>query len=263
MNVNLSLPVAVILFLLNLPVVGQQSGELMRIKDKHARQAVAADEDHIYIIDNSAIVKRDKATGEVVHQWEDPTGTITHLNSGVVKGGKLYCASSNYPHVPMVSSIEIFDVENLEHIGSHSFGIYEGSCTWLDRHEGYWYVFFAHYENNAQAEGKGVEWSTLIKFDDQWRRIGGYVLPASLIEKIRPYSLSGGIIFNGQLIVTGHHDQYIYLLKFPVSGAELKFVKEIPVQIRGQGISADPDDKTILWGIDRQRNEVIKFSIEQ
>jgi hypothetical protein len=262
MIANYSLPVVAILLVFNTSVLGQQSTELMRIKDKHARQAVAADEDHIYVIDNSIIVKRAKATGKIVHQWEDTTGTITHLNSGVVRSGKLYCASSNYPHVPMVSSIEIFDADNLEHIASHPFGIYAGSCTWIDRYKGYWYVFFAHYENNAQSEGKGVEWSTLIKFDDQWRRVCGYTLPASLIEKIRPYSLSGGIIMNDQVVVTGHHEQYIYLLNFPVSGAELKLVKEVPVQIRGQGISVDPDEETIFWGIDRQRKEVIRFSLD-
>jgi hypothetical protein len=234
----------------------------MRLEDQHAKQAVAVDKNYIYVIDNSVIVKRSKATGEVVHQWQDTTGVITHLNSGVVEDGKLYCASSNYPDVPMVSSVEIFDVDNLEHIGSHPFGIYAGSCTWVYRHNGYWYAFFAHYENNAQSEGKGVEWSTLIKFDDQWRRLGSYTLPALLVEKIRPYSLSGGIIQNDQIIVTGHHEQYLYLLHFPVSGAELKFVKEIPVEIRGQGISVDPDEETIFWGIDRQRKEVIRFSLD-
>jgi hypothetical protein len=97
------LSIATFLLSFNISVQGQQAVELMRLKDQHAKQAVAVDKDYIYVIDNSVIVKRSKATGEVIHQWQDTTGVITHLNSGVVEEGKLYCASSNYPDVPMAS----------------------------------------------------------------------------------------------------------------------------------------------------------------
>ena len=61
---------------------------------------------------------------------------IIHLDSGVIVDGKLYCAHSNYPGIPMTSSIEVWDPSTLEHIESHSFGIFRGSCTWVDQLQG-------------------------------------------------------------------------------------------------------------------------------
>src|SRR5699024_554558 len=123
-----------------------QVDSLLSFSASAARQAVAVDNEYFYAIDNRTIEKYDKSSGQLVQVWTDTSGFIQHLNSGVIYDGKLYCAHSNYPKLPMKSSIEIFDVRNLEHIGSHSFGIDVGSATWLDIYEGHWYVAFAHYE---------------------------------------------------------------------------------------------------------------------
>ncbi len=123
-----------------------------------ARQGVAVDADAIYVIDSRAIGKYDKRTGKRIRQWVGPEdGPIQHLNSGVVIEGRLYCAHSNYPHQPMTSSIEIWDADSLEHLGSHSFGIFAGSATWVDFHDGYWWVVFANYGPLAKFAGKGPE----------------------------------------------------------------------------------------------------------
>ncbi|NIR39319.1 MAG: hypothetical protein GWO22_26155, partial [Actinobacteria bacterium] len=53
----------------------------------------------------------------------------------MVLDGKIYCAHSNYRYFPMTSSIEVWDADTLEHIGSHSIGIRLGSLTWLDKHD--------------------------------------------------------------------------------------------------------------------------------
>src|SRR5262245_9065154 len=97
-----------------------------------ANQAVGVDERHFYAVDNQAIAKYDKATGKPVDKWEGPSdGPIIHLDSAMVRDGKLYAAHSNYPGWPMKSSVEIFDAATLEHVGTHSFGTQGCSLTWL------------------------------------------------------------------------------------------------------------------------------------
>ena len=69
-----------------------------------------------------------------------------HLDSAMVMDGKIYAAHSNYPEWPMTSSLEIFDAETMEHVGTHSFGIQWGSLTWVDWHDGHWWMTFANYD---------------------------------------------------------------------------------------------------------------------
>jgi len=252
-----------LLFLLLTPVLAfSQATELKRFSNENARQAVAVTSSHFYAINNSSIDMISKESLEVVQSWKDTTGSIPHLNSGIIIDDTLYCASSNYPKVPMTSTIEKFTLDPLRHIGSHSFGIFAGSCTWVLRTPNHWWAFFAHYENRAQSEGKGVEWSTLIRFDGAWRQQAGWVLPDTLVQKLRPYSLSGGIFVNeNQLLVTGHHEPYVYLVELPKSGSELRFLREIPVPVKGQGLAIDPANGT-FWGIHKKAREVINFKIE-
>ena len=104
--------------------------EIRRFRTDEAIQGVAVDESHFYAIANRRIGKYDKRSGQRVASWEGaPDGPIIHLDSGVVLDGLLYCAHSNYPGIPMVSSIEIFQTDTLEHAGSHSLGILGGSAT--------------------------------------------------------------------------------------------------------------------------------------
>ena len=246
-----------------LPHLGQaQVKTLNRFQNPNARQAVAVDDQHLYVINNAAIDKVNKNDLSLMASWQDSTGHVAHLNSGIIVGDTLYCAASNYPQVPMTSSVEIFATDPLRHIGSHSFGIFKGSCTWVLKKNGYWWAFFAHYENKAQSENKGVEWSSLVKFDPAWRPIASWTLPEVLLEKLRPYSLSGGIfIHQDQLLVTGHHAPKLYLLAFPKSGSVLQLLAEYDVPIKGQGIAFDHKTGTI-WGIDRLAREVIRVEIK-
>src|SRR5690606_36702816 len=110
--------------------------EQRRFNVPEARQGVAVDAEHFYAIDNRVIAKYTKSTGALVQRWEaSETVPLVHLNAGVVVGRKLYCAHSNYPHYPDTSSVEIWDTGTLEHIGSKSFGITDGSLTWIDYHD--------------------------------------------------------------------------------------------------------------------------------
>src|SRR6188768_1828358 len=112
-----------------------------------ANQGVGVDDKHFYAVDNQTIGKYDKKTGKLVKKWTgDKKGPILHLDSALVMDGKVYAAHSNYPEWPMTSSLEIFDAETLQPIGSHSFGILFGSLTWVDWKDGHWWMTFANYD---------------------------------------------------------------------------------------------------------------------
>src|SRR6185503_5584618 len=101
-----------------------------------ANQGVGVDERYFYAVDNQSIAKYDKASARLVTKWHGPRdGPIVHLDGAMVMDGRLYAAHSNYPGWPMTSSVEIFDADTLEHVGTHSFGVRWGSLTWVDWHD--------------------------------------------------------------------------------------------------------------------------------
>jgi len=96
--------------------------EVRRFAAEEAFQGVAVDEQYFYAISNRSIGKYEKDTGRRVAEWVGPAdGPIIHLDSGVVIDGLLYTAHSNYPGVPMVSSIEIFDPETMQPLRTRLF----------------------------------------------------------------------------------------------------------------------------------------------
>src|SRR5688500_11967166 len=98
------------------PVTTRIATAIRHIAAPDARQGPAVDQSHLYVIDNRTIGKCSKETGVIVSKWEgDPEGPIQHLNAGMVRDGRLYAASSNYPALPMISSIEVWDVETMRH----------------------------------------------------------------------------------------------------------------------------------------------------
>lgn len=229
-----------------------------------AHQGVAVDEHYFYAIGTRVIGKYDKTTGKKIGQWKDTTGEILHLDSGVEFDGKLYCAHSNYPALPMTSSVEVWDKTNLEHISSHSFGIRWGSFTWLDRHEGYWWAVFAHYEDYHLKDNDGndpqntdPQWTTLVKFDDQWQSLEEWIFPSTVIDRAKPYSISGGSWgADGLLYCSGHDRSELYVMQLPKSGSILKHLSTIHFPNEGQGIAWDKT-KRVLYGIQRRQKRVI------
>src|SRR5690606_1688032 len=155
--------------------------ELRRVPAPEAGQAAVADAQFVYAIDNATIAKYRKASGERVALWEGGRGgSIIHLNAGIVFEQRLYCAHSNFPGVPMLSSVEVFDVATLKHVESHSLGHAEGSLTWIDRRErsatlaaalekgngagaGTWIACFVHYGRRGGEPGRGPEWTQIVE----------------------------------------------------------------------------------------------------
>jgi len=243
----------------------QQVTELHKFQLPEAKQAVAVDKDFFYVINNSTIQKYTKTDGKPVSSWDGAKEGIKHLNSGVVIKGKLYCANSNYPEIPMASSVEIFDTKTLQHVANHSFGIAEhGSLTWIDEKDGFWYIGFAHYGGKEASEGRDVRWTSIVKYTKDWQQVESWIFPKDIVALFTPKSNSGGTWGNdGLLYLTGHDKPELYVMKIPQSGYTLEHVKTIPVGMKGQGIAMDRSikGKLIIYGIDRETNTVIADEI--
>lgn len=223
-----------------------------------AVQGVAVDNDFFYTINSRSIGKYEKKTGQFISAWNDKTGRIIHLDGGVVVEDKLYCAHSNFPAIPMASSIEIFSTKDLRHEGSHSFGINYGSCTWADYHDNYWWVCFAHYDQFKKDILKGTEWTVLVKFDNAWNEKEAWTFPTEMISEIKPMSVSGGSWGkDGFLYVTGHDSAKVYILRLPDTGPVLEFAGSAKVGSHGQGIAWDRSEQNKLYGIIRKNNSVV------
>ena len=237
--------------------VNQTLKEVRRYKVPEAGQAVAVDAQHFYAIVNSRIAKYDRVSGQRVAVWNaDAERPIHHLNSGIVRDGKLYCANSNFPQWPETSSIEVWDTATMKHIDSYSLGIrQEGSLTWIEPVEDGWYAVFANYSKkvNDNPHAKTHRATQLVRFDQQWRRTAGWVFPKSVLDRFDPHSCSGGGFGpDGKIYCTGHDRAEVYRLDFPKAGSTLLLKDTIAAPIKGQeshlrtiscGESTDPSGK--------------------
>jgi len=235
--------------------------ELRRLPAAEAGQGVVADAEFLYAINNHAIGKYRKASGERVALWEGGVGgEVIHLNAGIVYEGRLYCAHSNFPAVPMLCSVEIFDLASLTHVDSHSFGHVDGSLTWIDRHEGKWIACFVNYGKKGGEPGRGPEWTQIVEFDNHWQRTRAWGLPANLVARIgeKGFSLSGGAFGPKNLLyATGHDNAELYVLDFPKAGSILKWIATLPITAEGQSFGWDPKETGLLYSIGRKSREII------
>jgi len=221
-----------------------------------AGQGIGVDPRFFYAVDDTVVAKYDKKTGAVVKRWvQEKGGPLTHLDGAMVRDGKIYAAHSNYPSWPMTSSLEIWDANTLEHVGSHSFGINWGSLTWVDFHEGFWWMVFANYDQpiGPNRTPYGYKAATqLIKFTQDFRMVESWVLPKSILDKFALMSNSGGSWGpDGFLYLTGHDLDEVYKVRLPTAGSTLELVATIPMNVRGQGIAWDRSDPGVLYGVIR------------
>lgn len=220
-----------------------------------AHQAAAADEEFLYAISSTRIVKYDRFTDREVGASRGPA---KHLNSGFLWDGKLYCAHSNYPAVPEQSEILVLDPASMELTTFHAFGNAGGSLTWAIRDAGHWWCNFARYgEQNAGT--------FLVRYDLDWKETGRWTCPAELIARLGRNSLSGGVFADGDgpaFLVTGHDDKVLFRVAVPPPPATvLTFEGEVAVPFTGQGIARDPRTGGLV-GIDRARKQVLVAETE-
>jgi hypothetical protein len=248
-----------------LPRHGLVAAELGRWPVRGANQGVAVDRDYFYGIGNFVLVKHRKDTGERVAEWIGlKGGPIVHFNGGYVSDGRLILAHSNFPQLPMASSLEIHDAATLAPVATHSLGIRLGSLTWAEQRDGYWWACFANYNDQGTTPGFDNRWTYLGKFDEKWQMLESWIFPPQLVAAWGRSSSSGGSWSDdGLLYVTGHDEPELYVLRLPRSGVALDYVTTIKVPFEGQSWAWDRtvEGERIIYGISRARQEVIAARI--
>ena len=244
---------------------GLVATELQRWSVMEGNQGVAVDAEHFYGIGNHALVKHRKDTGERVAEWFGPRGgAIIHLNAGWVEGNRLVVAHSNFPQLPMASSLETFDTRTLEPVDSYSFGIRLGSLTWAVRHQGFWWACFANYNDNGTTPGFDQRWTYFAKFDDNWQQLESWLFPPQVVATWGDSASSGGDWGDdGLLYVTGHDAAELYVLRLPKQGVTLEYVTTIDVPFEGQSWAWDRSARgeRVIYGISRAQQQVIVAQI--
>lgn len=232
-----------------------------------AGQGAAADKEHFYAVVNSAIGKYDKATGELVGRWMGSReGAIRHLNSCYAETDKLYCSNSNFPEIPMASSIEVFNTDSMAPLFTLSLGILEeGSLTWFDHLGEGWIAGFAQYDGRGGLAYKDHSFASIVHYDSNWRRTGGWMIPESVIERMKPHAASGGAVGpDGLLYLTGHDRPEMYVMAAPKLGPKLIHIATIEIDLEGQAFAFDKSsDQSIVYGISRPNREVRSFSLPE
>jgi hypothetical protein len=224
-----------------------------------AGQGVAADARFFYAVDDTVLAKYEISSGRFLDRWMGPKdGPIRHLNSCLLDAGRIACANSNYPETPMGSSIEFFNAETLDHAGSHSLGLRdEGSLTWFDRYRGGWMAGFAHYSGKGGLAFKDHAFSSVLTFDAEWRRTGGWLFPPAVTERMAPRAASGGAIGpDGWLYLLGHDRPEMYVVARPAMGPVLIHLATIALEAEGQAFSWARDGSRTIFTIDRRKRLV-------
>lgn len=250
-----------------LPIAQLQAEEIGRYPAVEAGQGAAADAEHVYAIVNTAIGKYRKADGSFVKRWASPRdGLIRHLNSCYAEDGRLYCANSNFPEVPMASSIEVFDTATMTQVASYSLGMLdEGSLTWFERILGGWMAGFAHYDESGGLPYKNHSYASIIRYDEQWRRVGGWMIPETAMSRMQPHAASGGGLGpDGLLYLTGHDRPEMYVMGLPTMGPKLMHIATIAIDVEGQAFAWDKSgSERVVYGISRPNREVRGFRLPE
>ncbi|RAK56688.1 hypothetical protein [Phenylobacterium deserti] len=246
------------------PIDAGKAEVVRRYPAPEARQGVAVDRDHIYAVANWTIAKYDKKTGAKLAEWKGDPQRFPHINSCTVIAKELVCASSNFPAVPHWSAVEIFDPKTLQHRRTVPLGPGTGSVTWIERRDGAWYAAFANYDGKGGEPPRDHRHTALVKFDDQWRRVGAWSFPETALARFAPMSSSGGGFGpDGRLWVTGHDHGELYILALPSDGgAVLEHLATVQApDIEGQAIDWDESEPGMIYGISRSRREIVALRV--
>lgn len=235
--------------------------EVVRLPAEEANQGAVADARYIYAISNSEIGKYDRNSHRRVARWQGDPKLFRHMNSCRMLGHEIVCAASNYPEVPMASSVEWFDTRRMTHVRSRSLGPGRGSLTWLDWHDGSWWAAFANYDGRGGEAGRDHRLTTLVRYSPQFAEQGAWLFPDDVLDRFAPYSSSGGAWGkDGLLYVTGHDRPEMYALRLPLAGSRLEHVATIITPTQGQAIAWDPN-RHLVWSIDRKSREIVASTV--
>jgi hypothetical protein len=241
-----------------------QATTVRRYAAPDAEQGVAVDATHFYAINNTVIDKYEIASGRLEDRWMSPFhGLIRHLNSCVVRNERLICANSNYNIVPMGSSIEYFDTKTMKHVDSHSLGLTdEGSLTWVEPYQQGWLTAFAQYDGHGGLPFKDHRYASVVTFDTQWRRTGGWLFPDDILQRMAPHAASGGSIGpDGLLYVIGHDLPEMYVLARPAMGPTLIHVATIALEAQGEAFAWAPGRGRTIFTVDHHKGRVLEIQL--
>ena len=226
-----------------------------------ARQGVAVSRSAIYAIDDRRIDKLHRGSGETVDGWEGALGgPVVHLNGGIVRDDVLWCAHSNYPELPMRSSIERFDADTLERLAPDRPGR-DGRLRDLGRPSRRPLVGGLRPLRGARRRPRPRPRAhDLVRYDDAWHEVARYGYPPELIRRLAGdtgHSNSGGAFGpDGRLYLTGHDAAEIHVARVPDAGPTLAWEGTLPAPIEGQGIAWAPPrwlGGPTLFGVVRSR----------
>lgn len=244
------------------PPAPARQAQTVRRYASNARQGVAVGPSDVYAVSNWELVRYDKTTGEKRAEWTGDKARFPHINSCALIARDLVCASSNFPATPQVSTVELFDPRTLAHRRSISLGLGTGSVTWIDRHAGAWWAMFANYDGKGGEAPRDHRHTTLVRFDDQWRRLEAWALPPTVLARIAPMSVSGGGWGpDGRLYLSGHDHTELYVMQLPAGGGVLDHLDTLAMQAEGQAIDWDESQPGILYGITRRTREILAMKV--
>lgn len=243
------------------PTLGD--AKIVRVISAHeATQGVANDPQFLYAIENSTIGKYDRKTGERVGLWSGDPAVFIHINSCETHGTELVCAMSNYPNVPMWSSVEWFDTKTMRHLRSHSFGPGRGSLTWVDWHDGSWWTCFANYDGDGGEPPRDHRSTLLVRMDSHFIPLQQWLFPEDVLQSFGHHSASGGHWGkDGRLYVTGHDAPELYVLTLPEAAGRLVHVGTYTLPTHGQAFDWDAISDNHLWTIDRKKTTLVESTL--
>ena len=67
---------------------------------------------------------------------------------------------------------------------------------------------------------------------------------------------------DGRLYGTGPDSLEVYVLRIPEAGGVLELIEVLPFEGRGQGIAWDPADPGVLFGVQRDLEQIVATRIE-
>ena len=248
------------------PEVLRLTARTLRVYDvPEAHQGVAADARFFYAVDNTVLAKYEIASGQLVDRWAGPrNGLIRHLNSCLV--GR---------RTPLVRELELLaDADGIvggsvrRCVARSRRAATASGCATKDRSRGPigtsggWIAGFAHYDGNGGVAFKDHTFSSVVTFDAEWRRTGGWLFPQSALERMAPDAASGGAIGpDGCLYLLGHDRPEMYVVARPSMGPTLIHIATIDLEAEGQAFSWAHDGTRTVFAIDRRKSLVRTIAI--
>ena len=134
--------------------------------------------------------------------------------------------------------------------------------TWFDKYRSGFITGVAHYDGGNGAGFNDHRYSSVVTFDAEWRRTGGWLFPATVVERMAPDAASGGAIGpDGFLYLQGHDRPEMYVVGRPQMGPVLIHVATIDLEAEGQALSWAQDGTRTIYAIDRRKRLVRAIAI--